>query len=92
MTEFHRVLAITGHAPLAFQATAGDCLQIARKGQSVQDVEPFDHKVIRAYRWSPDRLATLAQQAGFTPIARLVREPDPDERGRRAYLLLVKDR
>lgn len=80
LTEFHRVLAVSGRALLAFQATDG------------QDVEPFDHKVIRSYRWSPDRLATLAQQAGFTPVARMVREPDPDERGRQGYLLLVKDR
>ncbi|WP_433196877.1 class I SAM-dependent DNA methyltransferase [Nocardia sp. CA-107356] len=79
LTEFHRVLDNSGHALLAFQATAG------------QDVEPFDHKVIRSYRWSPDRLAALADQAGFTATARLVREPDPGERGRQAYLLLVKD-
>ncbi|MEV5836667.1 class I SAM-dependent methyltransferase [Nocardia sp. NPDC052112] len=80
LAEFHRVLESGGHALLAFQAT------------TAREVEPFDHKVITAYRWSPDRLATLAEQAGFTPLARMVREPDPGERGRQAYLLLVKDR
>ncbi|MFX0573567.1 class I SAM-dependent DNA methyltransferase [Nocardia nepalensis] len=79
LTEFHRVLDSGGHALLAFQVA------------DAQDVEPFDHKVIRSYRWSPDRLATLADQAGFTAAARLVREPDPGERGRQGYLLLVKD-
>lgn len=81
LAEFHRVLEVGGHALLAFF-----------QAPDVQDAEPFDHKVITAYRWSPDRLATLAEQAGFTPTARLVREPDPGERGRQAYLLLVKDR
>ncbi|MEV6334337.1 methyltransferase domain-containing protein [Nocardia vinacea] len=81
LAEFHRVLEAGGHALLAFF-----------HAPDVQDPEPFDHKVITAYRWSPDRLATLAEQAGFTPTARLVREPDPGERGRQAYLLLVKDR
>ncbi|MET8875787.1 methyltransferase domain-containing protein [Nocardia sp. NPDC004604] len=79
LTEFHRVLENGGHALLGFQAAA------------VEDVEPYDHKVIRSYRWSPDRLAALADQAGFTATARLVREPDPGERGRQGYLLLVKD-
>ncbi|MGY4098212.1 class I SAM-dependent methyltransferase [Nocardia sp. R16R-3T] len=80
LAEFHRALEPGGHALLAFfQASAA------------QGIEPFDHKVITAYRWSPDRLTTLAEQAGFTAIARLVREPDPGERGRQAYLLLVKD-
>ncbi|MEV2221517.1 methyltransferase domain-containing protein [Nocardia vinacea] len=81
LAEFHRVLEAGGHALLAFF-----------QAPDVQDAEPFDHKVITAYRWSPDRLAMLAEQAGFTPTARLVREPDPGERGRQAYLLLVKDR
>ncbi|WP_433523631.1 methyltransferase domain-containing protein [Nocardia pseudovaccinii] len=81
LAEFHRVLEPRGHALLAFF-----------QAPDVQDPEPFDHKVITAYRWSPDRLAALAEQAGFAPIARLVREPDPGERGRQAYLLLVKDR
>ena len=80
LAEFHRILEPGGRALLAFfQAT------------DAQDVEPFDHKVTTAYRWSSDRLATLAEQAGFTATARLVREPDPGERGRQAYLLLVKD-
>ncbi|WP_433757784.1 class I SAM-dependent methyltransferase [Nocardia sp. CA-135398] len=81
LAEFHRVLESGGHALLAFF-----------HAPDVQDVEPFDHKVITAYRWSPDRLAGLAEQAGFTPTARLIREPDPGERGRQAYLFLVKDR
>ncbi|WP_062981660.1 class I SAM-dependent methyltransferase [Nocardia anaemiae] len=81
LAEFHRLLEPGGHALLAFF-----------HAPDVEGVEPFDHKVITAYRWSPDRLATLAEQVGFTPTARLIREPDPGERGRQAYLLLAKDR
>lgn len=81
LAEFHRVLEPGGQALLAFF-----------HGTDAEYPEPFDHKVITAYRWSPDRLAALAEQAGFTPTARLVREPDPGERGRHAYLFLVKDR
>jgi SAM-dependent methyltransferase len=80
LREFHRVLEAGGYALLGFQAT------------DAQDVEPFDHKVIRAYRWPPQRLAELAAAAGFTAVARLVREPDSDERFLQAYLLLTKDR
>jgi ubiquinone/menaquinone biosynthesis C-methylase UbiE len=79
LTEFYRVLRVEGHALLAFQAT------------DVHDVEPFDHKVIRSYRWSPERLATLAEAAGFVTVARMVRAPAPGERGEQGYLLLVKD-
>ncbi|MEV6430852.1 methyltransferase domain-containing protein [Nocardia sp. NPDC051463] len=81
LTEFHRVLAVEGHALLAFQAS-----------DDPDVVEPFDHKVIRAYRWSPRRLAGLLHAAGFVTVAQLVREPEPGERFQQAYLLVVKDR
>ncbi|MFE7796591.1 class I SAM-dependent methyltransferase [Nocardia sp. NPDC057440] len=82
LTEFHRVLAVGGHALLAFQAS--DAPDVA---------EPFDHKVIRAYRWSPRRITGLLQAAGFVTVAQLVREPEPGERSfQHAYLLVVKDR
>ncbi|WP_069161321.1 class I SAM-dependent DNA methyltransferase [Nocardia altamirensis] len=79
LNELYRVLAWEGHALLAFQAT------------DVPDtVEAFDHKVTRAYRWSPERLAGLLRDAGFTVHAQLVREPEPDERFQQAYLLASK--
>jgi ubiquinone/menaquinone biosynthesis C-methylase UbiE len=79
LAEFYRVLRKGGHALLAFQAT------------DLPEAEPFDHKVIRSYRWSPQRLGTVAEQAGFATLARMVREPDADERGQQGYLLVVKD-
>ncbi|MFD0360481.1 class I SAM-dependent methyltransferase [Nocardia sp. GCM10030253] len=80
LTEFHRVLGAEGHALLAFQAT-----------DAPDVVEAFDHKVIRAYRWSPRRLAGLLRAAGFVTVAQLVREPAPGERFQQAYLLVAKD-
>ncbi|MFJ8937454.1 class I SAM-dependent DNA methyltransferase [Streptomyces sp. NPDC102365] len=79
--EFHRVLAPGGHLLLAFQAH-DDPSELA---------ESFDHKVALAYRWSPDRVAALLTEAGFTEKARLVRAPLEDERQfPHAHLLLTK--
>ncbi|MGH3914438.1 MAG: class I SAM-dependent DNA methyltransferase [Pseudonocardiaceae bacterium] len=77
-TEFQRVLAPGGHLLLGF--FAGD------------DPLPqeFDHKVLLAYRWSPDSLAELLRQAGFVEVARLLREPHEDERFQQAHLLVRK--
>ncbi|WP_454194263.1 class I SAM-dependent DNA methyltransferase [Nocardia sp. Marseille-Q1738] len=79
--EFSRVLADKGHLLLAFQTA-----------DLPDAVEAFDHKVTRAYRWAPKRLARLLTDAGFTTIARMVREPKPDERFGQAYLLAAKVR
>ncbi|WP_040784912.1 class I SAM-dependent DNA methyltransferase [Nocardia pneumoniae] len=79
--EFSRVLADKGHLLLAFQTA------------DVSDaVQAFDHKVTRAYRWAPKQLARLLTDAGFTMIARMVREPEPDERFGQACLLATKVR
>ncbi len=79
-TEFQRVLAPGGHLLLGF--IAGD------------DPLPqeYDHKVVLAYRWSPDSLADLLRQAGFVEVARLLREPREGERFRQAHLLVRKPR
>ncbi|MFC9432910.1 class I SAM-dependent DNA methyltransferase [Nocardia sp. NPDC057030] len=79
LTEFYRVLEVKGHALLAFFAT-----------DAPDTVEAFDHKVTRAYRWSPERLAALLRDAGFTVHTRMIREPDPGERFQQAYLLASK--
>ena len=78
--EFHRVLAPGGYLLLAFQA--GD--------ESLLPVEPFDHKVSLAYRWSPGGVAELLGQAGLVMVAQLVREPDETERFQQGCLLLRK--
>ncbi|MDT7790343.1 MAG: hypothetical protein QOF58_8762 [Pseudonocardiales bacterium] len=76
--EFARVLKPGGHVLLGFFA-----------GDEAWPRE-FDHKVTLAYRWSPDALAAVAGQSGFTEVARLCREPIEGERFQQAQLLLRK--
>ncbi|MFS8104928.1 class I SAM-dependent methyltransferase [Lentzea alba] len=78
--EFERVLASGGHLLLGFYA--GDD----------REPETFDHKVSPAYRWSADRLAELLRQAGFSEVARLVREPQEGDKRQfqQIYLLMRK--
>ncbi|GAA3046432.1 class I SAM-dependent methyltransferase [Actinokineospora globicatena] len=78
LSEFERVLTPGGHLLLGFFAGDDPAPQV------------FDHKVTPAYRWSPDGLANLLRQAGFTEVARLVREPYADERFQQAHLLVRK--
>ncbi|MFI9720809.1 class I SAM-dependent methyltransferase [Streptomyces sp. NPDC052396] len=74
--EFGRVLASGGHLLLAFFESEGD------------PVTAFDHKVATAYRWPIDDLATLAREAGFTEVGRMLREPREEERHRRGHLFM----
>ncbi|MGP3971770.1 class I SAM-dependent methyltransferase [Streptomyces sp. 6N223] len=68
--EFERVLAPGGHALLAFQV--GD--------EPSRITEPLGHPVsLDFHRRRPDRIAQLLGEAGLTPHARLVREPDQGE-------------
>ncbi|MDQ1032279.1 SAM-dependent methyltransferase [Streptomyces umbrinus] len=80
--EFHRVLAPGGRLLLAFQAH-DDPSELA---------ESFDHKVALAYHWSPDRVAALLSETGFTETARLrqVAPPDAKRDFPQAHLLLSK--
>jgi SAM-dependent methyltransferase len=75
LEEFHRMIAPGGHLLLAFL------------GGPDGAATAFDHRVTRAYRWPPDRLAGLLREAGFTVLARLVREPSATERFEQATLL-----
>jgi hypothetical protein len=64
------MLVAGGHLLLAFQAL-DDPGRLS---------EPFDHRVAPAHRYSPDRVAALAETAGFAEVARLVIAPGEDER------------
>ncbi|MFC9994336.1 class I SAM-dependent methyltransferase [Nocardia sp. NPDC127526] len=77
LTEFARVLRPGGHALFGFFA--------AEDG-----VQQFDHKVTPGYRWAPDTFAETLNRNGFRTIARLIREPRPDERFQQACVLAVK--
>ncbi|WP_067648959.1 class I SAM-dependent methyltransferase [Nocardia harenae] len=79
--EFARALAPGGKLLLGFFAE-----------EPGAQPAPFDHRVIRAYRWAPDRLAELLAAAGLTATAWLLREPYPKERFRQAIVLAERHR
>ncbi|MEV0029015.1 class I SAM-dependent methyltransferase [Nocardia sp. NPDC050793] len=79
LREFHRVLRTGGHALLAFQTADAADTALA-----------FDHRVTRAYCWSPDRLAELSREAGFTVVARMVCARQADERFDQGCLMVAK--
>lgn len=70
LAEAARVLAPGGHLLIGFSATDGPH----------EETQAYDHTVVTAYRWSPDRLAELLRDHGLAESARLVREPDPTDR------------
>jgi hypothetical protein len=44
------------------------------------EVEPFEHKVVTAYRWPPDLLADRLARAGFAETARQHRAQEGERR------------
>lgn len=79
--ELCRVLAPGGHLLLAFQA--GD--------ERVHLDQAYGHEVsLDAFRLPPDGVADLLAQAGLAVHARLLREPDANEKVPQAYLLARK--
>ncbi|MEV7488850.1 class I SAM-dependent methyltransferase [Streptomyces sp. FT05W] len=82
--EFHRVLASAGHLLIAFKA--GDRLRHLENA--------YGHELSLDVYWvSPDRIAELLAQAGLMVDARLIREPNEQEKprqGQQAYLLARK--
>ncbi|MBF6328890.1 methyltransferase domain-containing protein [Nocardia transvalensis] len=77
--EFRRVLVEGGHLLLGFMAV-----------DDSQDVQPYDHKVAQASVWPLRALARLLHDGGFEPVARMLREPEGEERTRHGYLLVRK--
>ncbi len=78
--EFRRVLAPGGHLLLAFQV--GD--------EPLHLAEAFGHRIeLDVRRLSPGHVTALLVDAGFAPMARLVREPADGEKVAQAYLLLT---
>lgn len=81
--EFHRVLAPGGRLLIAFKV--GD--------ERVRLERAYGHEVaLDVYRRSPDRVAELLAAAGLVESARLVREPDPEEKTPQGFLLARKPR
>lgn len=76
--EFLRVLAPGGHLLIAFQV--GD--------EPKRHDKPFGHDVILDFlRRQPETVVELLEGAGFTLVSRTVREPDPEELTRQAFLI-----
>ena len=84
LAGFRRALAPGGHLLLAFHA--GD------ERHHITDAYGHSGLAYDAYRLSPERLEQQAVQAGFRPVARLIREPIStpigSEKTPQAYLLL----
>jgi SAM-dependent methyltransferase len=79
--EFHRVLRPGGYLLVAFQV--GD--------ERVHLEQAYGHVVsLDVYRLSPDSVGDLLSQAGLVVNARLLREPDENEKVQQAYLLVRK--
>jgi SAM-dependent methyltransferase len=80
-SEFHRVLAPGGYALLAFQT--GD--------EERHLTQWLDHAIeLDFYLRTPDSIAGLLSEAGFIPVAQLLRSPDELERAPRACLVVRK--
>ncbi|WP_329399213.1 class I SAM-dependent methyltransferase [Streptomyces lydicus] len=81
LAEIARVLAPGGHLLIEFPATDGPHCA----------TQSYDHAVVTAYRWSPDRLAELLRDQGLAEAARLVIEPKPtDQRQFQEVQLLAR--
>lgn len=87
LAGFRRVLAPRGHLLLAFHV--GD------ERRRITDAYGHSDLAYDAYRLLPERLEQQAVQAGFEPVARLIREPIStpigSEKTPQAYLLLCAD-
>ncbi len=82
LAEIARVLAPGGWLLLSFSAT----------DVPEPPYEYYDHRVAAAYRWWPDHVASLLRSAGITETARLIENPEPDDRRqfRVAFILARK--
>jgi SAM-dependent methyltransferase len=78
--EFHRVLAPGGHVLLAFQT--GD------EDGHLRLTERFGQAISLDYYWrTPDTVAAHLAGSGLHPLARVLREPDEEEKRPRAFVL-----
>jgi hypothetical protein len=73
--ETSRVLAPGGHLLLGFQAAEGE------------DEEPFDHRVVTAYRRPLDLVSRLLGAVGIVETTRVLRRPEAGERCSTGVLL-----
>ncbi|MFC9908907.1 class I SAM-dependent DNA methyltransferase [Streptomyces sp. NPDC127197] len=81
--EFHRVLLPGGHVLVGFQhGDTEDRLHLT---------ERFGHEIALDYHWrTPEKVADLLTKAGLDVQARVLREPQDEEKRPRAFLLARK--
>lgn len=61
----------------AERTASGALVAVAGQGtDEVGRVVEFDHRVSRAWRWHPDRMAEVLEAAGFAEVWRTVSRPD----------------
>ena len=70
LAEIARVLAPGGWLLISF--SAADAPE--------PPYEYYDHRVAAAYRWWPDHVVSLLRSAGIAESARLMENPEPDDR------------
>ncbi|MDI5979856.1 class I SAM-dependent methyltransferase [Amycolatopsis magusensis] len=70
VAEFARVLAPGGQLLISCFATDDPTIP----------TQSFDHSVMTAYRWSPNRLAGLLRDVGVSEVARVLCEPKPTDK------------
>jgi ubiquinone/menaquinone biosynthesis C-methylase UbiE len=70
LAEIARVLAPGGWLLISFSATDAP----------EPPYEYYDHRVAAAYRWWPDHVVSLLRSTGITESARLIENPEPDDR------------
>ncbi len=78
--EFGRVLRPGGPLLLGFMAA-----------DAPHEVQPYDHRVAPAFRWSTGRIEELLRPHGFDIVARLIREPVDPERCPQVHLQVRKN-
>ncbi|MQY23977.1 class I SAM-dependent methyltransferase [Nocardia macrotermitis] len=81
LAEFARVLRPGGQLVMGFQAADDESVE----------VQPYDHRVTTSYRWSARAMTELLRPHRFSVIARMHREPDPDERTPHWYLIATRE-
>ncbi|WP_327295982.1 MULTISPECIES: class I SAM-dependent methyltransferase [unclassified Streptomyces] len=79
LAEIARVLAPGGHMLIGFSATDGPH----------HETQAYDHAVVTAYRWFPDRFAELLRDHGLAASARVVIEPKPTDKRQFQEVLLL---
>lgn len=84
-------------APEEIDAVLAECARVSAPGAPFvvgffdgDRMEPFDHRVVEAYRWPPDELADRLARAGFVEVERARRGPDPTTGARPHAALVVR--